>query len=82
MFKLLCDSKYISFKDLGNRMLSMFASMYNCEHIFSLMKLNKLYLGMWMRDESLAAVLHIATSTLTPNVEKHVSNCRQHYLSQ
>jgi hypothetical protein len=67
LFGVLCDSKYSNFKDFGKKILSNFVSMYNCEQTFSLMKVNKSYIIVWMTGENLAAILHVTTSKCTPN---------------
>jgi hypothetical protein len=69
-FYLLCDSKYNSFKDFGKNMLPIVAFTYNCEQTFSLMKLKNSDLRVQMTDEYLAALLCIATSTLSSNIGK------------
>jgi hypothetical protein len=49
------------------KMFSMFTFTYKCDQTFSLMKVNKLYLKVWTRDEHSAVVL----STAQPKFKLH-----------
>jgi hypothetical protein len=49
------------------KMLSIFASNYNCEQTFALMNCNKLYLKLCLTDEHLAGIC--AMSTFISNME-------------
>jgi hypothetical protein len=66
-FLVVCDPEYWKVKGSGMEMLSTFAPIYNCEQTFSLMKVNKSYLKVWMRNEHSAVVL----STTPPKFKLH-----------
>jgi hypothetical protein len=59
-FLLVRDPEYRKVKGSEMKMVSMFASTYNCGQTFPLMKVNKSYLKIRMRDEHSAVVLSTA----------------------
>ncbi|CAI6373752.1 unnamed protein product [Macrosiphum euphorbiae] len=72
-------SKYINtetYRNLRNnalRMMSLFGSTYNCEHIFSRMKIVKSKNRVRLTDSHLESSLRIASSQIQPNINKLVS---------
>lgn len=64
-------------RDEVAQLLSMFGSIYLCEQLFSIMKLNKTSHRSRLTDEHLHSVLRISSAqSLTPNIDELVSKMR------
>ena len=77
----LCIQKSFNLKFFARKMFVLFASTYNCEQTFSIMKVNKSKNRSLLTDSNLQSVLRISTSNLTPNLNKLVNDCSQIYHS-
>lgn len=74
------SGKYPNLVDHAKKMASLFGSTYLCEQLFSKMKHTKNHLRTRLTDAHLDNVLLLASTSLTPNIEKLSSN-KQHQVS-
>jgi len=77
---LLESGLYPSLTNNAKQMTSMFGSTYTCEQMFSTMKFTKSNLRSRISDAHLENVLVLASSDLSPDVEK-LSQSQQHQVS-
>ncbi|XP_055490979.1 general transcription factor II-I repeat domain-containing protein 2A-like [Leucoraja erinacea] len=62
--------RYTNLVDHAKKMTSMFGSTYMCEQLFSKMKYTKSKLRNRLTDAHLDGILHLASSNLSPDIER------------
>ena len=72
-YKCLDKSNYPEIVENALKLVSVFGSSYICEQAFSIMNLNKSKLRSRLTDEHLHAIMRVANSGLSPNMEQLVS---------
>ncbi|XP_032881422.1 general transcription factor II-I repeat domain-containing protein 2A-like [Amblyraja radiata] len=77
---LLETGMYTNLVDHAKKMTSMFGSTYMCEQLFSKMKYTKSKLRNRLTDAHLDGILYLASSSLSPNIER-LSSEEQHQVS-
>lgn len=74
------NGKYPNLVNHAKRMTSLFGSTYQCEQLFSKLKYTKNNLRTRLTDSHLNNVLLLASTGLTPNIEK-LSSSKEHQVS-
>jgi len=75
-YKLLDKEKYPAIVSNALKLVSVFGSRYICEQAFSIMNLNKSKLRSRLTDDRLHAVMRVACSQLSPNIEQLSANMK------
>jgi len=75
-YKLLDKEKYPAIVSNALKLVSVFGSSYICEQAFSITNLNKSKLRSRLTDDRLHAVMRVACSQLSPNIEQLSANMK------
>ena len=75
-YKLLDKEKYPAIVSNALKLVSVFGSSHICEQAFSIINLNKSKLRSRLTDDRLHAVMRVACSQLSPNIEQLSANMK------